>query len=97
MSEAVDITLMGRTFSVRSSDNPEQVQAAASLVQSRFDELKQLGAAVASDRLLALVALNLAGELLKKEDSCNQDNDSLLSGLDAVVSQAQGLAEAPLR
>ncbi len=97
MSETVDITLMGRTFSVRSSDDPEQVQAAASLVQSRFDELIQLGAAVASDRLLALVALNLAGELLKKEDSRNQDNDSLLSKLDAVVSQAQGLAEAPLR
>jgi len=97
MSETVDITLMGRTFSVRSNDDPEQVQAAAALVQTRFDELKQLGAAVASDRLLALVALNLAGELLKQESSCNQDNDSLLSKLDAVVSQAQGLAEAPLR
>ncbi|MDX8392475.1 MAG: cell division protein ZapA [Mariprofundaceae bacterium] len=97
MSEAVDITLMGRTFSVRSDDNPEQVQAAATLVQERFDELKQLGAAVASDRLLALVALNLAGELLKKEGRRDQDNGSLLSGLDALVSQAQGLAEAPLR
>jgi len=97
MSEAVEINLMGRTFSVRSNDEPEQVHAAATLVQERVDELKQLGAAVASDRLLALVALNLAGELLKGAANRSQDVDGLLSGLDAVVSQAQGLAEAPLR
>ncbi len=97
MSEAVEINLMGRTFSVRSNDEPEQVRAAAMLVQERVDELKKLGAVVASDRLLALVALNLAGELLKGEASRVQDIDGLLSGLDTVVSQAQGLAEAPLR
>jgi len=97
MSEAVEINLMGRTFSVRSNDEPEQVRAAATLVQERVDELKKLGAVVASDRLLALVALNLAGELLKGETSRVQDIDGLLSGLDTVVSQAQGLAEAPLR
>ena len=97
MAESVTITLLGRTFAVRSNDNPEQVQAAAELVQQRVDELRQLGAAVASDRLLALVALNLAGELLKGEQSRGEDIDGLLSGLDALVSQAQGLAEAPLR
>lgn len=97
MSEAVDITLMGRTFSVRSKDDPAHVEAAAALVQERIDEIRQLGTTVASDRLLTLVALNLAGELLKREDSRGQDIDALLSGLDVVVSQAQGLAEAPLR
>ena len=97
MSESVDITLMGRTFSVRTKDNPEQVEAAANLVQQRIDEIRQTGTTVASDRLLTLVALNLAGELLKREASQHQDLDGLLSGLDAVVSQAQGLAEAPLR
>jgi len=97
MSDVVNITLMGRTFSVRSNDKPEQVEAAAALVQERVDEIRQLGGTVASDRLLALVALNLAGELLKREESQSQDVDGLLSELDAVVSQAQGLAEAPLR
>ena len=97
MSEVVNITLMGRTFSVRSNDKPEQVEAAAALVQGRIDEIKQLGSTVASDRLLTLVALNLAGELLGREESQSQDVDGLLAELDAVVSQAQGLAEAPLR
>jgi len=97
MSEVVNITLMGRTFSVRSNDKPEQVEAAAALVQGRIDEIKQLGSTVASDRLLTLVALNLAGELLSREESQSQDVDGLLAELDAVVSQAQGLAEVPLR
>lgn len=97
MSEVANITLMGRTFSVRSNDKPEQVEAAAALVQERVDEIRQTGSTVASDRLLTLVALNLAGELLRREESRSQDVDGLLSELDTVVSQAQGLAEAPLR
>lgn len=97
MSEPVEITLMGRTFSVRTRDKPEQVEAAAALVQARIDEIRQTGTTVASDRLLTLVALNLAGELLRREASRSQDLSGLLSDLDAVLSQAQGLAEAPLR
>ncbi|MDQ6965450.1 MAG: cell division protein ZapA [Mariprofundaceae bacterium] len=97
MSETVNITLMGRSFSVRSKDKPEQIEAAAALVQSRIDEIRQTGTTVSSDRLLTLVALNLAGELLRREETQGQDLDGLLSGLDAVLSQAQGLAEAPLR
>jgi len=88
---------MGRSFSIRTQDDPEQVQAAAQLVQDRVDELRKLGTTVASDRLLALVALNLAGEFLQKEKAQHQDLGGLLSDLDVVVSQAQGLAEAPLR
>ncbi len=97
MSQSVKVTLMGRSFSIRTQDDPEQVQAAAQLVQERVDELRKLGTTVASDRLLALVALNLAGEFLQKEVAQHQDLGGLLSDLDVVVSQAQGLAEAPLR
>jgi len=97
MSQSIKVTLMGRSFSIRTQDDPEQVQAAAQLVQDQVDELRKLGTTVASDRLLALVALNLAGELLKKETVQHQDLSGLLSELDVVVSQVQGLAEAPLR
>jgi cell division protein ZapA len=43
------------------------------------------------------VALNLAGELLQKEHGQVERIDDLLSSLDHVVSQAEGLAKAPLR
>ncbi len=97
MSHSVKITLMERSFSIRTQDEPEKVQAAAQRVQERVDALRDLGTTVASDRLLALVALNLAGELLQTEEAQHQDLSGLLSELDGIILQAQGLAEAPLR
>jgi len=97
MSHAVDITLMGRNFSILTDEDPEQVMAAASLVQEHIDELRGMGASVASDRLLTLVSLNLAGELLKKSQTGIDGLEDLISDLDNVVLQAEGLAKAPLR
>lgn len=97
MSNAVEIDLMGRSFTILTDDDPEQVSAAAKMVQEHIDELRQMGATVASDRLLTLVALNLAGKLLQSSQLKTDGFDNLISTLDAVVSQAEGLAKAPLR
>ena len=97
MSQSVEITLMGRNFTIRTDDDPDQLHAAAAMVQSQIDEIRQLGSTVASDRLMALVALNLAGELLQKGKVQIEGFDDLLSSLDDVVLQAEGLAKAPLR
>ncbi len=97
MSSAVEITLMGRNFSILTDEDPEQVMAAASLVQEHIDELRGMGASVASDRLLTLVSLNLAGELLKNGTGNMDGLEGLISKLDSVVLQAEGLAKAPLR
>jgi len=97
MSHSVEITLMGRSFTIRTDDEPEHLLAAAELVQSQIDELHQLGSTVASDRLMALVALNLAGDLLNKDQGQVEDLNGLLSALDDVVLQAEGLVKVPLR
>jgi cell division protein ZapA len=97
MSNAVEIDLMGRSFTILTDDDPDQVSAAAKMVQEHIDELRQMGATVASDRLLTLVALNLAGKLLQSSQLKTDGFDNLISTLDAVVSQAEGLAKAPLR
>lgn len=97
MAHPVEISLMGRTFTIMTDENPEQVLAAASMVQANVDELRQMGTTVASDRLLTLVALNLAGQLLKGKQSSVEGVEGLISALDKVVSQAEGLAKAPLR
>lgn len=97
MSRAVEVELMGRNFNIITDDDPEQVLTAARIVQERIDEIRQTGTTVASDRLLTLVALNLAGELLQKMQLDNESLNGLISSLDGVVSQAEGLAKAPLR
>jgi len=97
MSHAVEITLMGRNFSILTDEDPGQVMAAANMVQEHIDELRSMGASVASDRLLTLVSLNLAGELLKNGTGKIDSLEGLISKLDSVVLQAEGLAKAPLR
>jgi len=97
MSQSVEITLMGRNFTIRTDDDPEHLKQAAELVQSQIDEIRQLGSTVASDRLMALVALNLAGDLLKKNQGQVEDLNGLISSLDEVVLQAEGLVKVPLR
>jgi len=97
MSHKVDVTLLGKTFSIRTDDNPDDVKAAATLVQNQIDELRSMGSTLSTDRLLTLTALNLAGELLKKNGAQIQNMDTILSALDDVVLQAEGLAKVPLR
>ncbi len=97
MTHSVDVTLLGRTLTIRTQNAPEQVLAAAALVQERLDELHKMGTAVASDRLLALVALNLAGELISSQRTQLDGAEALLSALDDVALQAEGLAKVPLR
>ncbi|NWF36679.1 cell division protein ZapA [Mariprofundus sp. KV] len=97
MSQHVEINLMGRSFTIMTDEDPGQVTAAANLVQEHIDEIRQMGTTVGSDRLLTLVALNLAGELLKDKEGKVEGLDSLISAFDGVVSQAEGLAKAPLR
>ncbi|MES0372504.1 MAG: cell division protein ZapA [Mariprofundaceae bacterium] len=97
MSQSVEITLMGRSFTIRTDDDPDHLHAAAGMVQTQIDELRQLGSTVASDRLMALVALNLAGDLLNKDQGQVEDLNDLLSALDEVVLQAEGLVKVPLR
>jgi len=97
MSTPVEINLMGRSFSIVSDEDPAHVQAAADLVQQKVEELRKMGASVTSDRLLALVSLNLAGELLASQETKVDGLDGLIFSLDQVVLQAEGLAKAPLR
>ncbi|RMH59369.1 MAG: cell division protein ZapA [Zetaproteobacteria bacterium] len=96
MTHAVEVQIMGHKYTIRTDDDPELVQRAAAMIQAQIDELRRAGAAVASDRLLLLVAMNLAGELLHKEKAAWHDVEHLISSLDEVVSQAEGLAKAPL-
>ncbi|MDX8378173.1 MAG: cell division protein ZapA [Mariprofundales bacterium] len=87
----IDVTIQGRLFSIRTQDNPDHVRQAAEMVEERITELRRMGAAVASDRLLTLVALNLAGELLDSAENSHAEMQELLSSLDEVALLAKGL------
>ncbi len=97
MTQTVEVRIHNRTYKIRTDDDPEHVLEAASLVEEKVEELRAMGSAVASDRLMALVALNLAGEIVQNRGRQVEGLEHLISRLDEVVSQAEGLAKAPLR
>ncbi|MDQ6990834.1 MAG: cell division protein ZapA [Mariprofundaceae bacterium] len=93
----VDISLLGQNFSIRTDDNPEEVLLTIKKVQEQIDELRSAGMTASSDRLLLLVALNLAGQLLRKDESRLANFEQVISSLDTAVKQAESLAKMPLR
>ncbi|MDX8398379.1 MAG: cell division protein ZapA [Mariprofundaceae bacterium] len=97
MTHKIQVTLLGRTFSLHTDDDPNTVHAAAELVQKQLDELRSISSTVSTDRLLALTALNLAADLIKKDAGQIQGLDGILASLDETILQAEGLAKVPLR
>ena len=97
MTQSVELTLAGIKLHIHTDDNPEQVQAAAAMVQKQFDELKASGTIIDTGKIMALIALNLADELLNKQDTSPAAMDDIIISLDQAVAQAEGLANVSLR
>ncbi|MDQ6951881.1 MAG: cell division protein ZapA [Mariprofundales bacterium] len=96
MNQVVEIKLLDRTHRIVHED-PAMVQDCAALVHDKVDELRRAGAVVGGERLLLLVALNIAEDLLRLQRQQADGTLGLTSAIDALASQAEALANAPLR
>jgi cell division protein ZapA len=97
MSQSIEVNLAGLKLNINTDDNPQQVLAAAKMVQEQFDALKNSGTIIDTSKIMALIALNLADDLLNKEQASPANMKKLVSSLDQAVAQAQGLANVSLR
>ncbi len=97
MSESVEVMVGGIKLNVNTDDDPAKVRAAASMVQDQFIALKQSGAVIDSSKIMALIALNLADELLNQNTTNPELMQKMISTLDQAVAQAEGLANVSLR
>ncbi len=97
MSTRVEVEILGRRLALRSEEPPERVEAAAKLVRERIEEMQKAALTAGTDRLLILVALDLAAEVLDLREGKDAERARLLEALDALASQAEGLIRAPLR
>ncbi|MDQ6989271.1 MAG: cell division protein ZapA [Mariprofundaceae bacterium] len=97
MSQSIEVILAGITLNINTDDKPEHVRAAAQMVQEQFDELKSSGAIINTNKIMALIALNLADELLNKSSTNPEVMQHIISSLDQVIAQAEGLANVSLR
>ena len=81
MKRAVDVKIMGQTFTVASDEGEEHVRAVAALVDSKMRELSVGPRVVATANVAILAALNIASEYkkLKEEQKVVQNAIDRLS------------------
>ncbi len=97
MSEAVEVMVGGIKLNINTDDDPAKVKSAAAMVQAQFVQLKQSGAVIDSSKIMALIALNLADELLSQNTTNPELMQKMIATLDQAVAQAEGLANVSLR
>jgi len=97
VSECVEVMVGGIKLNINTDDDPTKVREAATLVQEQFMALKQSGTIIDSSKIMALIALNLADELLSQNKTNPELMERMILTLDQAVAQAEGLANVSLR
>ena len=77
MSESVSIVIMGQTFNLQGSHDPEYVARVENFLNARIDAAKKAGGAVDSSQLMMLVALNLVDDCFNKERELKQLHEKI--------------------
>ena len=77
MKQAVDVTILGRRYTVRSSSSPEEVGRVADFVNEQLAQTAAAAPTADTLNVTVLTLLNIAGSYLQP-----QDNKQLLSSQD---------------
>ena len=88
MKQSVQIKILGREYTLRSQQSPEQVQRVADFVEERLAEMAAARAVDTRD-LTVLTLLNLAGQHLQLLDENAQQRQQLDSRLEQLVQQLE--------
>ena len=93
MSESYPIVIMGQTFNLRGTHDPEYISRVEKFLNDRISAAKKATGTVDSSQLMVLVALNLVDEYFSKERELedlhkNIDNraDELINLLESQIS-----------
>lgn len=86
MKSGVQVKILGREYTLRSQQTPEQVQRVADFVEARLAEMADVRAVDTRD-LTVLSLLNLAGQYLQLLDEKNRQQQQLDERLEKLIQQ----------
>lgn len=96
LKRKVEVSLLGRTFTVKSEKDEAYLHQVAAFVNRKFDELRHQTRTASSNDLALLVALNLADELFQSEDRARSTRSELRKRSERLLrSLDSALADAP--
>lgn len=91
---SISITIHGQRLDLN-IENTERLYAAKHLVDQKLEAIKSSSAS--SSKVLALLALSLADDIMKTKESHIEEQKVLKNALERVSSHAEALADVSLR
>ncbi len=88
MKSGVQVKILGREYTLRSQQSPEQVQRVADFVAARLAEMADVRAVDTRD-LTVLSLLNLAGQYLQLLDENDRQKQQLDDRLEHLIQQLE--------
>jgi cell division protein ZapA len=85
----VEVSLFGQRFTLRSDKNEEYVQAVAQYVTSQLENVAKQSHSVSTHHVALLTALNLADQLLQKEDELLRIKQGLKNCTEGALREVQ--------
>jgi cell division protein ZapA (FtsZ GTPase activity inhibitor) len=92
MPESVPIVIMGQTFRLQGSHDPEYVARVERFLNGKIDAARKIGGTVDSSQLMILVALNLVDDYFSKE----RELEDVYKNIDNRASDLIHLLESQL-
>lgn len=91
------IDVAGQRLRLSGQSDPEHVASLAALVNERFDELQRAGRSAAPSQVLAMLALNLADEVLNERARADEAVASGKAAVEGAEARARELEAAARR
>lgn len=92
MSQSVPIVVMGQTFHLRGSHDPDYVARVEKFLNEKITAARKAGGTMDNNQLMILVALNLVDDYLSKE----REIEDLHKNIDNRVSELINLLESQI-
>lgn len=89
MKEAVQVTLLGQVFSLRSEATPEEVRRVTEFVNRAISEASSSGKTVDSLNISLLALLNVAQAFLRLQESKAEEERELVGRLERLMQRIE--------
>ncbi|MCP4501559.1 MAG: cell division protein ZapA [Deltaproteobacteria bacterium] len=89
----VEVTLLGKRFTVRSEKDEAYVHTLANFVARRFEELQRSTRTVSTHDLAILVALNIADDLFQAEERASDNREEVQSRTERLLDNLRAAME----
>lgn len=80
----MDLRILGKSYTIRSSQSNEFTQKAAELLSKKISEIQKSLGPTLPEKLAVMAALNLAGELLELEKQFDAQKTSYIKQIKAI-------------